>query len=164
MTPPGPMIPGEIRTRPEPIELNVGRERISLVVVNEGDRPIQIGSHLHFPDANPALQFDREQAQGYRLDVPAGTSVRLEPGVSRTVELVALGGRRFVAGLQIRDLRNEPATVRHRPRRIVPFGEPGSEVEQPARAKGLRMRVGEESATDADPAGLDAPAPDSDEE
>ena len=96
------MIPGEIRTRDEAVEINAGRDRRSIVVVNAGDRPVQVGSHLHFADANPALEFDREQAQGYRLDVPAGTSVRLEPGVSRTVELVALGGSRQVPGIQLR--------------------------------------------------------------
>jgi len=97
------VIPGEVRVRETPVELNAGRERRRLLVVNDGDRPIQIGAHLHFPDANPALTFDRDAARGFRLDVPAGTSVRFEPGVSRLVELVALGGIGRVAGLQIRD-------------------------------------------------------------
>jgi urease beta subunit len=92
--------------RPGTISLNVDRspqERLTLVVVNAGDRPVQVGSHLHLPDANSALRFDRERAHGFRLDVPSGTSVRFEPGVSREVSLVALGGRRRVPGLQLRD-------------------------------------------------------------
>ncbi|MDP1051544.1 urease subunit beta, partial [Klebsiella quasipneumoniae] len=76
-------------------------EKITMVVVNDGDRPIQIGSHLHLPAANPALTFDREAADGFRLDIPSGTSVRFEPGVSRTVTLIALGGLKRVPGLQI---------------------------------------------------------------
>lgn len=95
------MIPGEVRVTGDSLELNAGREHRELVVVNSGDRPIQIGSHLHLPDANPALDFDREAAQGFRLDVPSGTSVRLEPGVSRTIALVRLGGRRHVPGAQL---------------------------------------------------------------
>ena len=95
------MIPGEIRVGGERLELNAGRDRLELVVVNGGDRPIQIGSHLHLPDANPALRFDREAAEGYRLDIPSGTSVRLEPGVSRTVALVRLAGRGHVPGAQL---------------------------------------------------------------
>jgi urease beta subunit len=78
-------------------------ERISLVIVNTGDRPIQIGSHLHLPDSNAALEFDREAAHGFRLDIPSGTSVRFEPGVSREVEAVALRGRRRVPGIQLDD-------------------------------------------------------------
>lgn len=97
------MIPGEIRVGSDPVELNQGRETLQLVVVNDGDRPIQIGSHLHFCDANPALSFDRDAARGFRLDIPSGTSVRFEPGVSRTVQLVALGGRAEVPGIQLRD-------------------------------------------------------------
>ncbi|MFJ9557538.1 urease subunit beta [Nocardiopsis sp. NPDC101807] len=146
------MIPGEIRTRPTPLVLNGDRERLSLVVVNTGDRPIQVGSHLHFPDANPALRFDREAAGGFRLDIPAGTSVRLEPGVSRTVELVALGGRRHVPGLQIRDLAREPGAEERVPRPVVPFGTPGVDVPEPARASGAAMRVGDADAHDGDPA------------
>lgn len=121
------MIPGEVRVREDPVQLNAGRERQSIVVVNDGDRPIQVGSHLHFPDANPALSFDRDAASGYRLDVPAGTSVRFEPGVSRTVELVLLGGTRYVPGLQIRG-QELPTHVRG-PRKVVPFGTPGTEPE-----------------------------------
>ncbi len=75
------------------------------MIVNTGDRPVQIGSHLHLPDANAALDFDRSAAQGFRLDIPSGTSRRFEPGASREVPIVALRGRRLVPGLQIRDGR-----------------------------------------------------------
>lgn len=139
------MIPGEVRACEPPMELNVDRERVSLVVVNDGDRPIQVGSHLHLPDANPALTFDRERAEGLRLDIPSGTSVRFEPGVSRTVDLVALGGRRQVPGLQRRDRQELPMHGRE-PKRVVPFGTPGTHVEQPARAGAWRVRVGDEPA------------------
>jgi urease beta subunit len=96
--------PGAVRTVEGSIVLNADRtdeERISLVVVNTGDRPVQIGSHLHLPDANSALDFDRSAAHGFRLDVPSGTSQRFEPGASRTVDAVALRGRRRVPGLQL---------------------------------------------------------------
>ena len=96
------MIPGELVTAPGEIELNEGRETTVQRVVNTGDRPIQVGSHFHFADVNDALQFDREQATGFRLDVPAGTSVRFEPGAERDVTLVALAGARRIPGLQIR--------------------------------------------------------------
>lgn len=95
------MIPGEIRVGDGAIELTAGRERRSIVVLNAGDRPIQVGSHFHFADVNAALSFDRSVATGFRLDVPAGTSVRFEPGVEREVGLVALGGNALVPGLQI---------------------------------------------------------------
>ncbi len=95
------MIPGEIHVGEGSFELNAGRDKLEMVVVNTGDRPIQVGSHLHFPDANPALDFDRDAAQGFRLDVPSGTSVRLEPGVSRAVPLVRLAGRSHVPGAQL---------------------------------------------------------------
>lgn len=98
--------PGAVKVRPGTIELNADRsaeERISLVFVNTGDRPIQIGSHLHLPDANPALEFDREAAEGFRLDVPAGASQRFEPGASRRLDAVALKGRRRIPGLQIKE-------------------------------------------------------------
>ncbi|WUI15728.1 urease subunit beta [Kineococcus sp. NBC_00420] len=78
-------------------------ERLELLVENTGDRPVQIGSHLHLPDANPALRFDRAAAAGFRLDVPSGTSLRFEPGVSRLVQAVALRGNRLVPGLQIKE-------------------------------------------------------------
>jgi urease beta subunit len=96
------VIPGELRTAPGTIELNAGRERIELEVLNTGDRPIQVGSHFHVADVNTALQLDRAAATGFRFDIPAGTSLRFEPGASRTVALVALGGARRVPGLQVR--------------------------------------------------------------
>ncbi len=92
------MIPGEIFTAPGEIELNAGRATVSVTVANTGDRPIQVGSHYHFFETNDALAFDRAKARGMRLDIPAGTAVRFEPGQSRTVELVALAGDRVVFG------------------------------------------------------------------
>jgi urease subunit beta len=94
------IVPGEVITPEATIELNPGRDRVELVVENSGDRPIQVGSHYHFAQANPALSFDRAAADGYRLDIPAGTAVRFEPGVSMAVKLVALAGRRVVPGLR----------------------------------------------------------------
>jgi urease subunit beta len=94
------MIPGEVITPGGTVELTPGRARFTLTVENAGDRPIQVGSHYHFAAANPALSFDREAARGFRLDIPAGTSVRFEPGVSREVTLVELTGRRVVPGLR----------------------------------------------------------------
>jgi urease subunit beta len=96
------MIPGERCTAPGEVELNAGRETVTLRVLNTGDRPIQVGSHFHFADVNDALAFDRAAAAGFRLDVPAGTSVRFEPGAERDVTLVALAGARRVPGLRIR--------------------------------------------------------------
>jgi urease subunit beta len=92
------MIPGEILTEPGDIELNAGRETLVLTVANTGDRPVQVGSHFHFYEANPALAFERERARGFRLNIAAGTAVRFEPGQARTVELVALAGERTVYG------------------------------------------------------------------
>jgi len=97
------MIPGELRAAPGEIELNAGRETIEIEVLNTGDRPIQVGSHFHVGDVNSALQLDREAAQGFRFAIPAGTSLRFEPGASRFVTLVALAGAQRVPGLQIRD-------------------------------------------------------------
>ncbi|ATA26278.1 urease subunit beta [Brenneria goodwinii] len=94
------MIPGEIQVADGRIALNTERERISVVVENHGDRPIQIGSHYHFYEVNPALVFDRPLTRGYRLDIAAGTAVRFEPGQAREVALVALAGRRRVFGLR----------------------------------------------------------------
>lgn len=96
------MIPGEIITEPGDITLNAGRETIELEVTNTGDRPIQVGSHYHFFETNPALRFDRERARGMRLCIPAGTAVRFEPGQTRTVTLVALAGDRIVYGFRQR--------------------------------------------------------------
>jgi urease beta subunit len=98
------LIPGEVVTgSAEPVELCPGRERRVLRVLNVGDRPIQVGSHFHFADVNVGLSFAREDAAGFRLDIPAGTSVRFEPGIEREVGLVALGGARLVPGLQLWD-------------------------------------------------------------
>jgi urease beta subunit len=93
------MIPGEYLLEDEPIEINVGRATAKVVVTNNGDRPVQVGSHCHFFEANRGLQFDRAAAYGMRLDIAAGTAVRFEPGDSREVDLVALGGLREVFGI-----------------------------------------------------------------
>jgi len=92
------MIPGEIRCADGDIDLNADRDTIEIVVANSGDRPVQVGSHYHFFEVNPALQFEREKARGFRLNIAAGTAVRFEPGQSRTVQLVALSGKRAVYG------------------------------------------------------------------
>ncbi|MDQ1536670.1 MAG: urease subunit alpha [Actinomycetota bacterium] len=100
--------PGAIRTEAGVHILNAGRgdhERVELVILNTGDRPVQIGSHLHLADANVALDLDREAAHGFRLDIPSGTSCRFEPGASRTVKAVALQGNRRVPGIQIKTSR-----------------------------------------------------------
>ncbi|HEY4801092.1 MAG TPA: urease subunit beta [Paraburkholderia sp.] len=92
------MIPGEMLIDDGEIELNAGRETVTVTVANTGDRPVQIGSHFHFYEVNAALSFDREAARGFRLNIAAGTAVRFEPGQERTVELVALAGERAVYG------------------------------------------------------------------
>ena len=92
------MIPGELFTASGEIEINAGRPTVTLTVANTGDRPIQVGSHYHFYETNSALAFDRERALGYRLDIPAGTATRFEPGQSREVRLVAYAGERRVIG------------------------------------------------------------------
>ena len=92
------MTPGEVIAAEGEIELNAGRDRVTLSVANTGDRPIQVGSHYHFYETNPALAFEREAARGYRLDIPAGTAVRFEPGQTREVHLVAYAGARRVFG------------------------------------------------------------------
>ena len=94
------MIPGELLVEPGEIELNAGRATVVVEVANGGDRPIQVGSHYHFYETNPALRFERARAYGMRLDIPAGTAVRFEPGQRRTVELVDLDGARTVVGFQ----------------------------------------------------------------
>jgi len=96
------MKPGEIIPAAGTITLNAGRETIELAVANTGDRPVQVGSHYHFFETNEALDFDRDAARGFRLDIPAGTAVRFEPGQSRTVRLVAYGGQRVVTGFNAR--------------------------------------------------------------
>jgi urease subunit beta len=94
------MIPGEVMTQDGEITLNADRPTITLTVTNTGDRPIQVGSHYHFFETNPALSFDRAKARGTRLDIAAGTAVRFEPGQTRDVTLVALGGERTVYGFR----------------------------------------------------------------
>jgi len=94
------MIPGEYFVQDGEIELNAGRKGVTLTVANTGDRPIQIGSHYHFFETNPALKFDRKKARGMRLDIAAGTAVRFEPGQTREVKLVALAGARTVYGFR----------------------------------------------------------------
>ena len=94
------MIPGEVIPAAGEIELNAGSTRITLEVANTGDRPIQVGSHYHFHETNPALRFDRDKARGMRLDIAAGTAVRFEPGQAREVHLVPYGGRREVFGFR----------------------------------------------------------------
>lgn len=94
------MIPGEIFTAPGNIELNKGRKSVTLPVANSGDRPIQVGSHYHFFETNPALKFDRKKARGMRLDIAAGTAVRFEPGQTREVTLIAIAGGREIYGFR----------------------------------------------------------------
>lgn len=94
------MIPGEYKTEDGFIELNVGRRTETIAVSNQGDRPIQVGSHYHFFETNPALSFERERARGYRLNIPSGTAIRFEPGQTRTVELVEYAGDRVVYGFR----------------------------------------------------------------
>ena len=94
------MIPGELFIKDGDIELNKGRKTVTLSVANSGDRPIQVGSHYHFFETNPALKFDRKNARGMRLNIPAGTAVRFEPGQSREVTLVALAGSRTIYGFR----------------------------------------------------------------
>src|SRR6266478_1945436 len=94
------MIPGEMFIQNGEIELNAGRKTVTLTVANSGDRPIQVGSHYHFFETNPALKFDRKRARGMRLDIAAGTAVRFEPGQTRDVQLVALAGKRVVYGFR----------------------------------------------------------------
>ncbi len=94
------MIPGEVMPLEGEIELNAGRATVTVTVANTGDRPIQVGSHYHFFETNPALRFEREKTRGFRLDIPAGTAVRFEPGQSRTVTLVEISGARTVYGFR----------------------------------------------------------------
>ncbi len=94
------MIPGEMRIAPGDIEMNAARPRIAVTVANHGDRPVQVGSHYHFYEVNPALHFDRGPTRGFRLDIAAGTAVRFEPGQARDVYLVAYAGRREVYGFR----------------------------------------------------------------
>ena len=93
-----PLIPGELLPEPGELELNQGRPITTVTVANSGDRPVQVGSHFHFAEANAALQFDRDAARGLRLDIPAGTAIRFEPGDERQVQLVPFAGARRVVG------------------------------------------------------------------
>ena len=93
------LVPGELLTADESVEINADRETASVTVENTGDRPSQVGSHFHFFEANPALEFDREAAFGMRLDIPAGTAIRFEPGCEEDVDLVAFGGNRIIRGM-----------------------------------------------------------------
>jgi urease subunit beta len=95
------MIPGEILFGQGNIEINAGAPRLDLEIVNTGDRPVQVGSHVHVPQANRALSFDRQAAHGFRFDIPAGTAIRFEPGVAQRVRLVPLAGSREVYGLSL---------------------------------------------------------------
>src|SRR5712691_1036058 len=95
-----PMTPGELFIKSGDITLNAGRKTVTLTVANTGDRPIQVGSHYHFFETNPALKFDRKKARGMRLDIAAGTAVRFEPGQTRDVQLVALAGKRVIYGFR----------------------------------------------------------------
>src|SRR5438309_11869765 len=101
------MIPGELFIQDGEIELNAGRRTVQLTVINSGDRPIQVGSHYHFFETNPALKFDRKKARGMRLDIAAGTAVRFEPGQTREVTLVAFAGKRVVSGFR-QDVMGKP--------------------------------------------------------
>lgn len=97
--------PGAIRVAEGEVEINADRtpqQRRTVIIVNTGDRPVQIGSHIHLADVNAALEMDRDLVRGFRLDIPAGTSRRFEPGASREVDVVTLGGRRVVSGIQVR--------------------------------------------------------------
>ena len=94
------IVPGEIITAAGEIELNAGRKPVTLEVSNTGDRPIQVGSHYHFAETNPALKFDRKAARGHRLDIAAGTAVRFEPGQTREVRLIAVVGKRIIQGFR----------------------------------------------------------------
>jgi len=94
------MIPGEYKIKDEDIELNVNRQTVTLTIANTGDRPIQVGSHYHFAETNSALDFDRKAASGFRLNIPAGTAVRFEPGQTREVELVEYAGTKTIYGFR----------------------------------------------------------------
>ena len=94
------MIPGEMKIEQGEITLNEGRQILTILVANAGDRPIQVGSHYHFFEVNPCLMFERDDTRGFRLNIPAGTAVRFEPGQQRTVELVAMAGKREIFGFR----------------------------------------------------------------
>jgi urease subunit beta len=128
------MIPGELIVQDGDLELNAGRETVMLTVANAGDRPIQVGSHYHFAETNAALAFDRAAARGFRLNIPAGTAVRFEPGQMRTVELVALAGARVVYGFTGAVMGTLDVPLRTRATRRAPVGK------KPAAAKAKARR------------------------
>jgi len=144
------MIPGELFVASGDIDLNAGRTTIVVAVANTGDRPIQVGSHYHFAETNSALSFDRAAARGFRLNIPAGTAVRFEPGQSRTVELVALAGDRIVfgfAGAVMGPLdAPAPTRLRRRPKkkpasqRRSSGNKPAAKVRSSAKKKPRRAR------------------------
>ena len=117
------MIPGELFIKDGDIELNAGRKTVTLTVANTGDRPIQVGSHYHFFEVNPALRFDRAAAYGFRLDIPSATTLRFEPGDARDVDLVAIGGARIVFGLAglVNGALDDPAVRRAALSRLAVF-------------------------------------------
>jgi urease beta subunit len=127
------VIPGEIFYHDEPVTANADRPTITMQVVNRGDRPIQVGSHFHFFEVNPALDFDRLQAYGMRLDIPAGTAVRFEPGMRKTVTLVAFAGRRRVFGLNqlVEGNLDDPLVYQAAQARLAPFLD-GASATDPA--------------------------------
>ncbi len=128
------MIPGEIIPAAGEIELNAGRPTVALTVANTGDRPIQVGSHYHFFETNAALAFDRAKARGFRLDIPAGTAVRFEPGQSREVTLVAYAGDRRVFGFQGKISGALEARAASKPKARPPAKKPAAK--KPTRKKG----------------------------
>jgi len=138
------MIPGELFVEPGEIELNAGRPTTQLTVANTGDRPIQIGSHFHFFEVNPALRFDRPQARGLRLDIPAGTAVRFEPGDEREVTLVPFVGSRQVYGLNglINGALDSPAAaVSETPVSETPVSETATQPEaKPKKGDGKKKK------------------------
>ncbi|WP_426632377.1 urease subunit beta [Planosporangium sp. 12N6] len=129
------MIPGEWLLSDEPIEINVGRRTVTLRVRNTGDRPIQVGSHYHFFEANRVLDFDRTQAFGMRLNVPAGNAIRFEPGDEKDVELVEVGGMKRIFGFDdvVDGATGAERTVRQAMRRAVERGYRGAQEWQAAR-------------------------------
>ena len=131
------MIPGEMFIKDGEIELNAGRKTVTLTVTNTGDRPIQVGSHYHFFETNPALKFDRKEARGMRLNIAAGTAVRFEPGQTRDVTLVALAGKRTVYGFR-QDVMGKLVIGRHRRFACDAHRRPGS---PPGRRRARRLRA-----------------------
>jgi urease beta subunit len=127
------VIPGEIFYNDEPVTVNADRPTRTLQVTNRGDRPIQVGSHFHFFEVNPALDFDRRQAYGMRLDIPAGTAVRFEPGMRKTVTLVAFAGRRRVFGLNqlVEGNLDDPLVLQAAQARLASFLD-GASTTRPA--------------------------------